>query len=55
MIRKVCSGFPKRPCSIEKLKRDDDLAKSHRASETKPSHGAIDPSVKLPSIMNVAG
>jgi hypothetical protein len=27
----VCSGFPKRSCSLKKLKRDGDSAKSHRA------------------------
>jgi hypothetical protein len=27
----VCSGFPKRSCSIKELKRDDDSTKSHRA------------------------
>src|SRR5579871_3860731 len=31
MIRKVCSGFPKRSCSIKDLKRDDDSTQSHRA------------------------
>src|SRR5579871_6518265 len=31
MIRKVCSGFPKRSCSIKDLKRDDDSTRSHRA------------------------
>jgi hypothetical protein len=27
----MCSGFPKRSCSIKELKRDDDSSKSHRA------------------------
>jgi hypothetical protein len=27
----VCSGFPKRSCSIKDLKRDDDPTQSHRA------------------------
>jgi hypothetical protein len=27
----VCSGFPKRSCSIKKLKRDDDSSSSLRA------------------------
>jgi hypothetical protein len=31
---KVCSGFPKRSCSIKDLKRDDDSTQSHRALGT---------------------
>jgi hypothetical protein len=31
MIRKVCSGIPKRSCPIKELKRHDDSTKSHRA------------------------
>jgi len=27
----VCSGFPKRSCSIKDLKRDDDSIQAHRA------------------------
>jgi hypothetical protein len=50
MIQKVGSGFPKRSCSNNSLKRDDDSIKNHRALAfdlygrqpgVPPNHGRI--------------